>query len=387
MEQPGSGKYATGLIGHRTRRVLILPAILFVLFSPIAVLKTVSAWQGSGSSTGERTGARIGLGDVHALARLEPAAGLIVVGARPGARIERILIAQGDTVSAGQVVAIMEGHDQAQVQVALAGGKKKQVNHERSLKKQKLTLERDQFDRLQKAKLDSASRVFSSRQRFDLIGSLHKQLIGDKNLSPKDRFDIELRYFEAESQNLRGELEVKSFEIAQQLTPKQRALENEELADSNPDLEILDRQIDLARANLAQTEVRSPVGGQILELLAHAGEVSGGPLLEMGDLSTIVATAEVYQSDVPRLRLGDPASIAILDQTVGGKVSRIGSMVGKNQLTSLDPRALQDRRVVKVTITLDDPKPAQRLVNMEVDVAIKPGGGTATSPSPTATGE
>jgi hypothetical protein len=41
-------------------------------------------------------------------------------------------------------------------------------------------------------------------------------------------------------------------------------------------------------------------------------------------------------------------------------------------VTSLDPRALQDRRVVEVTVRLDDAEPAARFVNMEVDVLIKP---------------
>ena len=38
------------------------------LFSPIAVLKTVTAWQGP-VREGRRTDAKIGLGEVHALAR------------------------------------------------------------------------------------------------------------------------------------------------------------------------------------------------------------------------------------------------------------------------------------------------------------------------------
>ena len=47
-------------------------------------------------------------------------------------------------------------------------------------------------------------------------------------------------------------------------------------------------------------------------------------------------------------------------------------MVGKNGLASLDPRALQDRRVVAVTIRLDDAAAAADYVNMEVEVAIRP---------------
>ena len=73
--------------------------------------------------------------------------------------------------------------------------------------------------------------------------------------------------------------------------------------------------------------------------------------------------------------MGDPAEVRVLEQAVTGKVTRIGTMVAKNQLANLDPRALQDRRVVKVTIRLDDPALAARLVNMEVEVVITPGGG------------
>ena len=54
-------------------------------------------------------------------------------------------------------------------------------------------------------------------------------------------------------------------------------------------------------------------------------------------------------------------------------------MVAKNQLANLDPRALQDRRVVKVGIRLDDPTLAARLVNMEVEAVITP---AARAPAP-----
>ena len=231
------------------------------------------------------------------------------------------------------------------------------------------------------------ARVFASKQQFAVIESLHKQLADNKALSPRDRFETEIKYFEAEAQNLRGELEVKSFEIAQQLAHKQRQLEDEELADTNPELELLDRQIDLARASLAETETKAPIKGQVLEVLAHAGEISSGPLLAFGDLGEMVAIAEVDQADVPRLKLGDAASVRILDQAVAGKVTRIGSVVGKNQLTNIDPRALQDRRVLKVTIALDQPEPARRFVNMEVDVTIKLGGGAVAAASPPVTGK
>jgi HlyD family secretion protein len=345
----------------------------------IGLGRGLSARQGPGPDAGRPASqGPTSPGTIHALARLEPATGLIVVGARPGSRIEKLQVAQGDIVEPGQLLAIMEGRDQAQAQLALAEAQRRRAEHQRAMQKQKLALEREQFDKLQAAKLQSATRVFGSKQRWGEIEILYKQLVADKNLPARDRLDIMLRYNQAENENIRGELEIKNFETAQQLTPRQRKLEDDELADTGPDVELLDRQVDLARAGLSQTEVKAPVGGRVLEILSHAGEVSAGPVMELGDLSVMVATAEVYQSDVPLLKVGDPATVQVLDRPVTGKVTRIGSVVGKNQLVSLDPRALQDRRVVKVTIGLDDPMLARRLVNMEVDVAISPAGARGT---------
>ena len=197
------------------------------------------------TSRRQPVGTPIELGDVHALARLEPASGLIIVGARPGARIERIEVGPADSVTPGQMLAILEGYDQARAQLALAEAQKARAVHQRSVQKQKLVLEREQFDKLQKSKLESAMRVFSSKQRFDEITKLYKGL--QETLKGKDRFDLELRDFEAETQNLRGELEIKSYQIAQESVPRQRKLEDEELGEKGPDLELLDRQTDLAR--------------------------------------------------------------------------------------------------------------------------------------------
>src|SRR5262245_22791898 len=61
---------------------------------------------------------------VYALARLEPAGGLIVVGARPGIRVERVLVAVGDLVKAGQPLAILEGREEAARRLALAEAQK-----------------------------------------------------------------------------------------------------------------------------------------------------------------------------------------------------------------------------------------------------------------------
>ena len=111
---------------------------------------------------------------------------------------------------------------------------------------------------------------------------------------------------------------------------------------------------------------------------AHAGEVSLGPLLTLGDVRTMVARTEVFQTNVLDIAVGDTAEVVILGRTVPGEVTRVGATVARNTITSLDPADLADRRVVEVVVRLADPVLAARLVNMQVEVAIrkKPTAGT-----------
>jgi HlyD family secretion protein len=311
-------------------------------------------------------------GTARALGRLEPASGLIVVGARPGARVEEVKVKEGESVSEGALLAVLEGHEQALRQLALAEAQKARADYERSLRKKKVGLERDQFDKTQKARLDSAKKVSAAvKQRYDEAAPLFK--VFSKTLKDKERYDAESAFLQLEVQNVKSALDVSLLEIAQELPPRQREIEDEELNHDGPDSKVLDLQIKLTQAGLDQTVVKAPAAGRVLELRAHPGEVSAGPLLTLGDTSAMVATAEVFQTDVPGIAVGDPAEIRVLDRTVTGRVTAIGSVVGRNQIVSLDPRAQQDRRVIAVTVRLDDPAPAARFVNMEVDVLIKPG--------------
>ena len=81
----------------------------------------------------------------------------------------------------------------------------------------------------------------------------------------------------------------------------------------------------------------------------------------------------VDQADAGRFKEGDAAEVTILGSTVRGKVTRVGRLVRRNQLMNIDPRTLQDLRVLKVTIRLGSAEPAARFVNMQVEVAITPG--------------
>ncbi len=104
-----------------------------------------------------------------------------------------------------------------------------------------------------------------------------------------------------------------------------------------------ERQVTQARAELSsthdaleKTEIRAPMDGIVTARNVEQGEVvvtgtmnnPGTVLMTISDMSTVEAVLEVDQTDVPLLRLGQPASVlidAFPDKPFPAVVSEIGS--------------------------------------------------------------
>lgn len=140
-------------------------------------------------------------------------------------------------------------------------------------------------------------------------------------------------------------------------------------------VDTLRAQLERAKAELEQAVVRSPISGRVLDVHAREGERVGlDGIAELGQTDAMYAIAEVYETDVPRVRLGQRAIVTspALPQPVAGTVDRIGLKVGKKDVLSVDPAARTDARVVEVRILLDDPAQVAGLTHLEVDVTITP---------------
>jgi HlyD family secretion protein len=337
------------------------------------------------AQTARETGSPVARSDVRALAHLEPESGAIVIGARPGMRVEQVRVAEGQDVKAGELLAVLEGHDQRERQLALAEAQRDAARFQRRLRREQLALERARFDRLKQPRLDSLRLTVADLKgkvgheagaKSGQTGGSDKETqvkpsvpaIGG-GMVPQEVRDMLSAQLRAEL--VRTEIQLKEFEASLELLDRQRKLEDEENGDNTPASVLLDRQVELARADLASAEVRAPVKGRVLAVSIRAGEVSPGPLLILGDVQTMVARAEVFQTNVLDVAVGDSAEVFILGRTVGGEVTRVGATVSRNMIASLDPTALADRRVVDVVVRLADPALAARLVNMQVEVAIR----------------
>lgn len=132
-----------------------------------------------------------------------------------------------------------------------------------------------------------------------------------------------------------------------------------------------------AKAELAEAYVRAPSPGEILKVHTRAGESPGDKgIVEMGQTSQMVAVAEVYESDVRKLRVGQNATIksesGAFTQNLKGTVSYIGLQIGKQDVLNTDPAADSDSRVVEVKIAIapTDSTTVKGLTNSKIAVTI-----------------
>lgn len=133
--------------------------------------------------------------------------------------------------------------------------------------------------------------------------------------------------------------------------------------------------LDAARAELELALVRAPIAGRVLEVHARAGErVGPDGVVELGRTDEMFAVAEVYETDIGRVRTGQRAVVTspALATPQQGSVERIGLKIGRLDAIGADPIAKTDARVVEVEIRLDEPKAVAHLTNLQVEIEIAP---------------
>jgi HlyD family secretion protein len=133
-----------------------------------------------------------------------------------------------------------------------------------------------------------------------------------------------------------------------------------------------------AKAELDLAFVRAPAAGKILKVNSRAGETleTGKGIAELGQTSQMIVIAEVYESDIGKVKVGQRVDILSEGNSFSGElkgnVSQVGLKIGKKDVLSTDPAAAVDVRVVEVKIMIDpaDSKKVAGLTNSNVIVKI-----------------
>jgi len=122
------------------------------------------------------------------------------------------------------------------------------------------------------------------------------------------------------------------------------------------------------QVDLANSELRAPLDATVLKIHAQVGERPGAQgVLELGASDRMEAVAEVYESDINRVRVGQSVRLTSenggFSGTLQARVLRISPQVSQRQVLSTDPTGDADARVVEVRLALD-PQAAARVRNL-----------------------
>ena len=327
---------------------------------------------------------------VTALARLAPRGEVINVSASEGDRIARLTVHEGQHVEAGTVLAHLESHaervaerDRVASQLAEAHARMTaETTHGNALiaESQARLRQLEVVSRLetqaQEARVQQLEAELANADReLDRISRLRaKDLIAQQDLDRQTlvvrRNQLELRAAQVVLEKLRQAHDLDVRLARAQLATAEAALPRAQAA---IEVRSLREGLRLAEARAERALIRAPVSGQVFKILKRAGEETGTrAILQMGDIAQMYAVAEVYETDIPRVRVGQKATLSspALAPGITGTVETVGRSISRNLILDVDPAAAADRRVAEVKIRLDDSQAASKLVNLQVNVDI-----------------
>jgi HlyD family secretion protein len=305
-----------------------------------------------------------GLPGVGALGRVEPTSAVRRVGP-PGSltmnRVDRLLVGEGDDVAAGQLLAEFADVPIKDATVQQAGATVAEAQAELARVKaggrpSDIKAQEDQIASLT-AQEDIARRD-ADRARILVPTGAGARAVAERAEAAAER-----------AAALRREAEAKLASLAQS-RPEDIALAEARLLSA-------EASYARAQADAALSRVFAPVAGKILKICAHPGDLIGAEgLLELADLSSIEVVADVYETDLPRVHLGEHAEVIVPGVTTRytAKVQRIGWLVRHAVEANTDPVAAVDARTVEVRLTLDadGSRDLRHRINMQVQVALQP---------------
>lgn len=326
---------------------------------------------------------------VTALGRIEPLGEVIKVSPPPtqgGAKVSQLLVKEGDIVVADRIVAILDNYDrlsaavelaEAEVRVARAdlaivqaGAKQGEINAQiatiRRLEAQLQTETRAQLATIDRLKAESANAEMELRRNQTLA---REGAISASNL---DRFNLTLatareRVTEAEA-NLNRIKNTLNQEIQQAKADLDRISEIREVDVQKARAQLTRSIVSVtkAKAELEQAYVKAPIDGQVIKIYARIGEkiTEEDGLMELGKTQQMIVIAEVYETDINKVKIGQKATVesegGSFEGKLQGTVNQIGLKIGKQDVLDTDPAADVDVRVVEVEILLN-PESSRRV--------------------------
>jgi HlyD family secretion protein len=272
-----------------------------------------------------------------------------------GGRILTLTVKEGDRVQPGQVVMTLDTRD---VQLAIQRARAEQAAADAQLR---LVMAGPRVEdvRHAQAQIETARAEVAAAQtelgaaEQDL--SRFESLLATNSGSRKQRDDAATRRDLARDRVTQAQSRVRTAEEA--LARLNAGARQEEIDAARARLAATTAQIATLQKGITDATVISPVGGVVTEKLAEEGEVipPRAPVLVVVDLDRAWADVFVPEPSVPRIRIGQPATV-FTDAGGPGIPGTIGYISSKAEFTPRNVQTAEERSklVYRVRIHVDN---------------------------------
>ena len=288
---------------------------------------------------------------VTALGRIEPFREVIILSPSPnvgGTRISKLKVSEGEWVREGQVIALLDTYNlkQAAVEVAQqevelarvnlaimkAGAKIGDIEARQAivsrLKAQSNRETESQLAnwQLRQAELANATAEFSRYQQLAQDGAISQSELDRRRLilaTAQQRVKEAQANYNRTRDTLQEEIQEAIANVAS--IKEVRPLD---IRRAKTELNKAIAQLQEAKQNLVLASVKAPSDSKILSINAYPGEMVSPEegVVELGQTNRMVVIAEVYESDIEQVEVGQQATIKSEGGAFSGETSRYSNL-------------------------------------------------------------
>jgi HlyD family secretion protein len=275
---------------------------------------------------------------------VEPRSEEIRVSAQIGGRLSAVLVDEGDRVTAGQVLAVVENADfAARVRSARA-----ELAIEEAELRRVVNGARPQERREAAAAVAEADAVMQNAQA-DQQRRQHLFREGVGSRADADDGDRAARVAQARLDAAR-----------QRAALIEADAREEDRARAESDVSLARSRLEEAQALHEKTFVRAPIDGIVLRRQRRAGETVStlfdSPIVTVADDYVRRVRVDVDETDVAKVAVGQAAYViadAFGDRRFPGRVIRIGQILGRKNVRTDEPTERVDTKVLETLVELE----------------------------------
>jgi HlyD family secretion protein len=291
---------------------------------------------------------------------VEPLSEEVKIGSELDGKLRQVMVDEGDRVASGQVIAVLENADYAaRVELAKADLAERKAALERLLNGARPE-ERRQADAAVSethAVLDTASAEWERR----------RTLLDQGAISHTEFDTVEREYRVAQARLEAAQQHFALIDAAARSDDRMRA---------EAEIRAAEASLSNAQALFEKTVIRSPIDAMVLRRYRKTGESviakDETPIVSLGSTGRLRVRVDVDETDVNRLREGQPAWVradAYGDRRFTGRVVRIGQILGPKNIATDRATEKLDTKILETLVELD---PGQRIpVGLRVDAYIQ----------------